>query len=368
MNKALFKWHGRLALLSFVPLLVICTTGSLLVFKHELDRWLMPNKVRVAQVADARLPLDELRERIHGEVPGHEIVGWVLFQDPGRADLVYVMEEGTSDWSYVLLDQYSGRLLAEPRGITHYLTDWLLDLHYAFLWHEGGLAVTSLFAVVLCVLGISGLIMHRRFWKNLFRIRRKARRVVYFSDLHKTVGTLASPILLVLGFTGAWWNIQELVHEYEHLRDGEEHHVMRERLYNDELSLGGLLDRAAGEIEGFTPTYVSMPYEPGLPITVYGDVPDANPLISQYASYASFDAGDGELQAQQDIRQAGPGARVLDSYRRLHFGNFGGLISRILWAVAGMMPLVLAVTGVSLWFLRRGKKRRARENRLRREG
>lgn len=366
MNKFLFKWHSRLALFAFIPLLVISVTGSILVFKHEIDTLLMEDKVRVMDVAQERLSMDVLRERVHAAAPDHEITGWALFQDPGRADLVYLIPHGSSDWFYLLLDQYSGEVLAEPRTTTHYLTDWLLELHFTFLLSDVGMAVGAVFAVVLCLLGLSGLILHRRFWLNLFRVRWKARLVVYFSDLHKMVGVIASPILLILGFTGAWWNISELIHEYEAHSDGGEHHVMRERLYNDELSLDRLMERAGERVSGFETTYISLPWEPDRAITLWGDVPDSNFLISQYASWVSFDAHNGERLAEQDIRGAGLGSKVVDSYRRLHFGDFGGLASRILWSVAGLMPLVLAITGVTLWSLRRNKKKRAAANKRRR--
>lgn len=366
MNKFLFKWHSRLAIFAFIPLLVICVTGAILVFKHEIDTLLMEDKVRVATVGEERLSMDLLRERVHAAAPEHEITGWALFQDPGRADLVYLIPHGSSDWFYLLLDQYSGEILAPPRSTTHYLTDWLLELHFTFLLSDAGMAASAVFAVVLCLLGLSGLILHRRFWGNLFRVRWKARRVVAFSDLHKMVGVIASPILLILGVTGAWWNISELMHEYEEHQSGAEHHVMTGRLYNEAVSLDSLLARSRQRVQGFDTTYISLPWEPERPITLYGDVPDSNALMSQYASYVSFDAQDGERLAEQDIRQAGLGVKALDSFRRLHFGDFGGLASRILWALVGMMPLVLAVTGVTLWATRRRKMKRAAENKRRR--
>lgn len=364
MNKVLFKWHSRMALLACLPLLVICVTGSLLVFKHEIDAWLMPDTVRVMPPAHGeRLTLDHLHDQVDGALPNHEIVGWALFQDAGRADLLYVMPHGTDDWEYILLDQYQGALLAGPVGLTDHLTDWLLDLHYAFLLGDAGLWVTSVFAVLLCGLGMTGLILHRRFWRNFFTLRWRARLVVYFSDLHKLVGVVASPVLLVLGFTGGFWNIQHAVGEYLEHQDGHEHHMMTARLYSDSLSLQGMHERAAQAMPGFVPTYITFPYEPGVNFRFYGDVPDGNPLISQYASMVSFDAHTGEVLQRSDIREAGLGVRTLDTFRRLHFGDFGGMTSRVIWAVLGMMPLVLAITGLTLWTIRRRKMRQVARKR-----
>lgn len=357
-NKLLFKIHSWAALAACIPLLVICVTGSILVFKHELDSVLMHDKVRV-EPEGARQSLDRLLSEANRLYPQHEVVGWALFDDPGRADLIYLMAHGSSEWSYILMDPYRAELLAPVVPTSHYLTDWLLELHYTLLLHDTGLLLSGLVAVVLCLLGITGVWMHRHFWRNLFTLRRKARLVLYFSDLHKLVGVYASPVLLVLGFTGGYWNFSHYLHELEEHAEGQEHYKMQERLYNDSLSLQAMREHSERRLDGFTATYISLPWEPGKPIQFFGDVGSANPLLSQYASSVAFDAHTGAHVSEYDIRSAGLGAKTLDSFRRLHFGDFAGLASRILWCVLGLSPLLLAVTGITLWVKRRPQRRRA---------
>lgn len=366
MNKWLFKWHSRFALLAFLPLLVICVTGSVLVFKHEIDALLMPDAVRVAPEGE-RLGLGVLEDRLQRQVPDHEVVGWALFQDPGRTDLVYVIPHGSDEWHYVLVDPYSGQLRAGPVGLTDHFTDWLLALHYMFLIDDPGLVMTSVCALMLCFLGITGLVLHRRFWRNFFTLRWRARLIVYFSDLHKMIGVVASPVLLVLGITGGYWNIMHVIEEIEEHAGGAEHHVMQSRLYSDSLELDGLLAQARESVEDFEPAYITFPYEPGVTFRVFGDVPEPNPLISQYASMVAFDPQTGARLSTFDIRDAGFGARLLDSFRRLHFGDFGGLPTRIFYAVVGLSPLVLAVTGLTLWAIRRRKVRQVNARRAMRD-
>ncbi|SHF14081.1 Uncharacterized iron-regulated membrane protein [Microbulbifer donghaiensis] len=363
MNKTLFKLHSWMALIAFVPLLIICITGSILVFKHEIDTALMEERVRVTADGRARQSLDTLLGSVNQSYPAYEVVGWHLFQDPHRADQVYMMRRGSSDWFYALLDPYTGVILAQPQGLTHYFTDWLLELHYTLLLDDPGLAVTSVFSILLCLLGITGLVLYRKFWKRLFTLRWNARLIVYFSDLHKMTGVFASPILLIVGFTGAWWNITHFAHELREHAEGKEHYAMAERLYSDSLSLQLLREDAAGKVKGFEATYITMPWEPGVNITFWGDVHSSNPLLSQYASSVTYDAQSGEFIQASDIRDAGPGAKVVDSYRRLHFGDFAGLVSKLLWCVMGLSPLLLSVTGVYVWYRRRDKRRSARVKR-----
>ncbi|WP_295798127.1 PepSY domain-containing protein [uncultured Microbulbifer sp.] len=363
MNKTLFKLHSWMALIAFVPLLVICVTGSILVFKHEIDSVLLKDRVRVDAAGRERLSLDTLAQSVNGNFPDYEIVGWALFQDKARADLVYTMERGTDEWTYALLDQYTGEPLRPPMGLTHHLTDWLLDLHYTLLAGDWGMLVTSIFSILLCGLGISGLILYRKFWKNFFTLRWNARLIVYFSDLHKMTGIIGAPVLLILGFTGAWWNITHFAYEMEEHANGHEHYKMAERLYNDELSLQALMLDAGQQLDNFETTYISFPWEPGTNFTFWGDVHSGNPLISEYSSTVAYNAQSGEHLGNYDIREATLGAKIVDSYRRLHYGNFAGLVSKILWCVIGLSPLLLSITGIYIWYQRRDKRRNAREKR-----
>lgn len=362
MNKWLFKWHSWLALIACIPLLIICVTGSVLVFKHEIDSLLMHDKVRVEE-AGSRLPLDELQVAVQAHFPDYELVGWSVFEDPARADLVYLIAHGSHDWQYSLLNPYSGEILAEAVPTDHYFTDWLLELHYTLLLHDTGIIISAVVAVVLCFLGVSGLILHRKFWKNLFTLRRQGRRIVYYSDLHKLCGALASPVLLVLGITGGYWNISEAIEEYREHAGGQEHADVVGPMFNHELSLEAMLGVSQQHLPGFAARYISLPWEPGRNIRFWGDVGVGNPLLSEYASSAGFDASSGEFLDASDIRQASAGAKVLDSFRRLHFGSFAGVTSRILWCVLGLSPLILAFTGVYLWLKRRPKRRRAKQKR-----
>ena len=364
MNKILFKLHSWLALFAFVPLLVISVTGSILVFKHEIDSLLMPDKVRVAEIKQERQSLDSMLASINALYPGYQPSGWAIFADRGRADLVYVIARGTSNWSYLLIDQYSGNILAEPQGTTHYLTDWLLDLHYAFLLDDVGLLITSIYSVVLFVLAITGFWLYRKFWKAFFTLRWNSRLVVYFSDLHKMVGIPASPIFLILAFTGAFWNITHLLHEWQEHAEEEEHYIVQQPLYNIELSLQEMHDATVQHIRDFKPRYLSMPFEPGRNFTFYGDVATNNILLSQYASTVAFDIQTGEFLQKADIRDASVGMQTYDSFRRLHFGDFAGILSRVIWCIAGLTPVLLSITGVTIWYLRR-EKRQAKKARLR---
>ena len=100
-----------------------------------------------------------------------------------------------------------------------------------------------------------------------------------------------------------------------------------------------------------------MPYEPGMNITFYGRVNSANPLNSNYASTISYDKTTGKLLTAVDVRNAAALHVTLDSFRKLHFGHFAGLTSKLIWCLLGLSPLLLTISGLYLYAYKKRNKR-----------
>ena len=369
MRKTLFKIHSWVALIAIIPLIVISITGSVLVFKSEIDGLLMPNSHFVVKALPERLPIDKLIAKTERTYPNYIVASWEIFNDD-TADRVYLIKRGTEQWAKLHLNQYTGDILSEPVGTSHYFTDWFLELHYTFLLNDfknlpgqTGTVLGFFFAVFLLVLGISGLIIYRKFWRRLFSVRWRATLQIVLSDIHKMTGVLGSPIIIILAITGGYFNWAVWYHEViEHAQ--EEHYVLTNPLYSHDISLQQILDDSKKQISTFNGTFLVLPLEPDENITLFGEVSTTNPLASEYANTITYNKLTGEHMANWDIREVGIGWQVIDSFRKLHFGYFAGLVSKILWAVIGLSPVWLAGTGFYLWLTRRARKKQSRQNRL----
>lgn len=369
MRKTLFKIHSWVALIAIIPLIVISITGSVLVFKSEIDGLLMPNSHFVVKALPERLPIDKLIAKTERTYPNYIVVSWEIFNDD-TADRVYLIKRGTEQWAKLHLNQYTGDILSEPVGTSHYFTDWFLELHYTFLLNDfknlpgqTGTVLGFFFAVFLLVLGISGLIIYRKFWRRLFSVRWRATLQIVLSDIHKMTGVLGSPIIIILAITGGYFNWAVWYHEViEHAQ--EEHYVLTNPLYSHDISLQQILDDSKKQISTFNGTFLVLPLEPDENITLFGEVSTTNPLASEYANTITYNKLTGEHMANWDIREVGIGWQVIDSFRKLHFGYFAGLVSKVLWAVIGLSPVWLAGTGFYLWLTRRARKKQSRHNRL----
>lgn len=370
MRRTLFKLHSYLALVALIPLMIVSVTGSILVFKTEIDQLLMPNAAALPyhQQLDAtfgRQNHNALQANIKQSFPEYIIGAWEVFNDGQEADRVYLVKKGTDEWHKVYFDPHANQVLSEPVSTTSNFTDWLLNLHYTFLLNgigdehsQWGTIIGLIAALILTFLGISGLIIHRKFWLNLFKLRRHKDLRVFSGDLHRLIGAWASPVILILGMTGIYFNALAYYHEvFEHPSD--EHYYPTAELYDPSIDFQALIDDSQSQLEGFTPTYLLYPYEPDVHFTVFGHQPRVNPFASKYSSTVTYDHGSGALLAVVDGREANAVVKVTDSFRELHFGSFAGLVSKLLWCVLGLSPLILGITGIYIWQHRRSKKKRS---------
>lgn len=364
-RQTLFRWHRWLGLLVALPLLLISLSGAVLVFKAPLDRWLMSHEIALQASQTERLPLDQLLLAIHQQLPGYQLGSWEMFDDGSEADRIYMIRFGTSHWFKAYLDPYTGSLLRQPVGLNDDLTDWLLQLHYTLLLDQRipglpllGLALGLLSAVALILLGVSGLILQKRLWRSLWQKPWHARPSVSWRKLHRFSGAWVSPVLLLLGITGAYFNIMELIEETtEH-----DHEIVSDYLYRPDLPLQQLYDQATAQWPGYQIHYLLMPYETGGQLVFYGQYPHRHPVVnavaSDYGSSVYFDPHSGAMTGRYDMPEAPALYQLADSFRTLHFGSFGGISIQIIWSVSGLLILLLAISGSWNWYhIRRQRQR-----------
>ncbi|MEW9798263.1 PepSY-associated TM helix domain-containing protein [Alteromonas sp. CYL-A6] len=358
MRRTLFKWHSTLALIACIPLIVISVTGSILVFKTELDTWLMPSHMQVNAGDDSqRVNLNTLIERVETAHDAFVLGSWELFDNKSRSDAAYLIHKATGEWYKLYVDQYQGTILSDPVPVTHDVTDWLLSLHYTFLLGVAGTLLGFIFSIMLLLLGVTGIVIHRQFWKKLFTLRIHAAKRVLYSDIHKLIGIFSSPVLLLLAFTGGYWNASEVVHDV--IEHGGEHRYVDRAIYHPSLDFDKLVNGTADIIKGHRPTYLTFPYDEEAQINVFGDVPGKPYLSSEYSSVVTYDRSSGAVLSVIDVREAGGWPVFVDMFRKLHFGYFAGLPSKIVWAVLGLSPLWLSLTGLYFyWFRKTPSKRR----------
>ena len=369
------RWLG----IALAALLVIAgITGSLLSFHHEIDALLNPGLHRT-EPKTQRAPLDDIAKAIEAKYP-HLVVGYFLFADNPASSIHVIMNtreaatEGRMDRdsprpTEVYADPYSGQLLGERNwgeigGTRAHIMPMIYRLHMSLFLDKTGQWITGIVAVIWIVGMLIGMFLavpRLHLLRKAFTVKWQASRARVLFDLHRTVGLVSALLLIVTAFTGLYMNLPNVVepalaavapfterpasrrpvgapHE-EAWKIGWDEAITKARAVHGVDPIAGV-----GKIEARG--YYQVRFLPP------GDIMDSGTIR------VFIDGRNGEVLGKFDHRNGTVGDKIRIWQFPLHSGQGFGMPGRVLVCLIGLIPPLLAITGVWLW-LRRKRLRRA---------
>ncbi len=358
--RRLHAWHRWTALVTGVFVFVLSLTGAVAVFRDEIDRLLTPARVVAPPTPGAaRAPLARALDAVRARHPGATLASLEIARDPTAALVVHV-EEGRVRHE-VFVDPYTARVTGARTGETVANVVRQAHVRFYFFGWQGRVAV-GLFGVALLVSSVTGLLIYAPFMKGLaFGTIRRHRLQLATADWHKLVGVLTLAFNVVIAVTGAVLGLENLQRyspaAREALHPGPPAAVRASR----PTSLAGAvpadtaLARARAALPGVTFTRVELPAVGKGHYRLSGD--HGTRWSQQDASEAVVETHTGRVLWTHDARAARPVTRAYNLSEPLHFGTFGGLPVRVLYALLGVASGALSITGYALWALKRRRRR-----------
>jgi len=295
LRKATFQLHLWSGIGIGLYVLLVSVTGSVLVYRNELYVAATRDPIIVAG-SGARLTAEQLTRAAARAYPGYTVLDIRRERNPDQA--VSISLKGGANRKNRLFNPYTGADLGDsvPFGIR--LVSKLMELHDDLLAGEKGRAVNGAGAVLIIVVALTGIVVWWpgiKTWRQSLTVHRNVGWQRFTWDLHGMIGFWSLGFILLFAVSGAYLGNPELFQD--------------------------LADR----IEPAT---------------------DAN-----------------------------GGARVVDRViywlAYLHFGRINGIgipcrgpglcdqTTKLIWAVFGLAPAVMFVTGAVMWWNRvAGKKLR----------
>ena len=363
----LYRTHAWVGLLSGLFLVVICVTGSVAVFRPEIERAVdyrgqdfsvVPNgnptisAGRAAATAQAAYPGSTPLNVRFPAPPGST-------QVHGDAYLVTLSQGRGKRNVQVLVDPYRDAVIRQHKPVRGW-GDWLRQLHVRFLYGSfWGRYIVGFFGLTMVFSTISGLMIFARFngnswWPKRVRWGRGAR--IVSADLHKLVGLGSVAFNVIFGVTGAVVGLEGIYHKYL----AEKPPAVR-RTAVAQLPDGGIdrfVDRARTLVPDSNPTGVQLNHARTGVVRV--DLwPTTAHLVREASSYVVFDAATAEPIEVYDATDAPVGVRLYYAMEPLHFGRLGGAMwVKLLWGLMGLTGGFLSITGFAIYVLRKRKPRR----------
>lgn len=288
LRRAALQIHLWVGVTLSLYLVAVCLTGSILVYRNELYRTFSPQPVAVTGAGPA-LTKEALQAAAMRAYPGFDAQASEIGEAPAQAVEVQLQRDATS--LRRLFDPYSGRDLGDPLPVGFRFTAWMLDLHDNLLGGPTGRQVNGAAALAFVVIGLTGAVIWWpgvEAWRRSLTIDRRANWKRLNWSLHSALGFWFFPFVALFAVTGAFLGLQ--------------------------------------------------------------------PMFAAFFDYV------------QPLDDANPQDRFVDSLQYwltyLHFGRLGGRgipgcgrglcneVTKAIWAVAGFIPVPLAVTGIIIWWNR----------------
>ena len=339
-------------------MLMLCITGLPLIFHEEIDD-LLHAQVKAAEVPSGTPPadLDKLLANALAKAPKPVPHFLVWDRDDPNAMFVSVGESITSDPTnnrFVRMDSHTGAYLDSP-DVTGRFTYIMLRLHVDMFAGLPGKLFLGLMGILFCVAIISGIVVYAPSMRKLdFGAYRGHRpRIVRWLDIHNLAGILLVMWTLVVGFTGVintWADLVLKMWQYGQLAEMTAQY--RDRPPPTKLtSVQAAVDVAVRAVPGMTPSFVAFPgtafsSKSHYIVFLKGDTPVTSRLLKP----ALIDAETGKLTDSRDMPWY---VTTLFISQPLHFGDYGGLPLRIIWAVLDVLTIIVLGTGIYLWLRRR---------------
>jgi uncharacterized iron-regulated membrane protein len=335
------RLHLVTALVTGGALLLVGLSGAVLVFRAELEE-AMYARARVS-TGSARLPLQALLEGARVHHPGFTPAGLTLPEVPGRPVRVDMVTPA-GDAVVVLVDPSTGRVIHSrwrERSPLHALR----TLHAELYMGARGRVVVAGLGLALLAQGITGLYLWWPFVRRPgrgFAVRWGRSWPAVSFDLHKVLGIASSAFNLPIALTGAALGFAALAPPSS-VAGGPEARATAD----PPLPLDALVRRAEAALPGGST--VSVHLGAGAVIVrrrLPGD------LDARGASLVALEASTGRVLEVRDARREGPGWRLWALAAPLHYGDFAGRASKLLYAAGGLASAALVITGFGIWLTR----------------
>lgn len=356
------RLHRYLGLLAALWLSLLGLSGSLLVYYPELDTALNP-ELLAHETRGQPLPADILLRAVAQAYPDWRVTQLRFPQEEKRNVSARIARpEAPGQWREVLIDPVSARLhgdrpWARDEFSRRTVFSWLYAFHSALLLKgELGEYLVGSLGLILLVSVVSGLCLwwpRGGKWRQVLWFKPRASSIRRYVDLHRVSGYTGALVLGWLAITGMQMNLPRLLSTPLQLFSTVTRHQPPPTVTPGPTSLS--LERLMSQAQACFPqarvTRVVLASQAGRAWRV--DLRQPGAVGKNGSTWVYLDPYRGSVLRVLDPRAQSAGDTVVEWIFPLHNGEAFGAAGRALICLAGGLPLLLSVTGISMWWRKR---------------
>lgn len=362
----LWKIHHWAGLYTGIVIGILCFTGALAVFIPEIDLMIQKHYYSVSSTlpSSGTPKIDKALAQTKKDYP--EMRG-LLIDLPEKSGQVVTFnfqvkgktKADNKNYSF-FVDPVKDKILGS-RDRQNSLANYLRQMHVRLYEGFWGRQLVGLAGIAFIVITITGLLIYGNFMKKQSypKIRKKNTRIL-MADWHKILGISALTFNFVIACSGAWlgllpkfmaWFNVKSPNNFEARKIIDKKEDARTIVHWDKV-----LKAVKQEFPDLKPGYMRASEDGTASIEVNGSIEghiyerNINAIVLSKSTYKPL--------FKFDIRQGSFADKLYAVQEALHFGDFGGLGLKILYAILGLGSAFLSISGFVVYLYRTDKKKK----------
>lgn len=340
-------------------LFLVFFMGTLSVFDKEIDQWMIPSwRLEAVDIASF-----DQQAKPHLQDLAAGASHWAIQYPNDREPYMWIGWSENGEFIKYYIDPARGSLLPAPNSLG--ASGFFFPFHYYFhiKWKNVGIWLLAITANAMLVVLISGIIIHRRIFKDFFTFRPFKHLQRATLDLHNATSILLLPFHFVITFSGLVIFLFIYTEPGIALIYGSEIEKSQSEIYStadidlhggqQELaSVDGMVAQAQEIWGGGAIRRINIRFsDGGSPLVDIQRLPTDR--IGYQTDTLTFDGSSGQL-LQQTVPSSA--LQVQQFFSGLHLMGFQHWGLRWLYFLMGLGSCVMIGTGFMLWIAKRARQ------------
>jgi uncharacterized iron-regulated membrane protein len=355
-NRFWFQLHGWFSLPIWLIFCFICLTGTISVVSHELT-WLTNPAARALNPDDLpEKPMPELISIVEQAYPTAKVSTAMNFEDYLVNAVIFTDSDKPFAIAYV--NQYTGEIQEINQGMT--FINFMRSLHgwLLFPWESNysiGYYLVCLMSFVMLGALITGLLIYKKFWRSFTqpKIRTNQGKKTVLADMHRLAGVWSIWFLLVMSVTGLWYLIQAVLWHADYSLEDHPPLVSVAQLPTVKdtpvrpLTFMDALEITKKKFPEFKSTYLMPPEHFRDTYKLYGEGDFI--FHDKHAYGVSVNPWNGDIESVREPDQMTSLQTLSHIADPLHYGTIGGIWTKLIWFLFGILLTGMSITGFLMW-------------------
>jgi len=348
-NKLIWKIHHWAGFYAGIVIAVLCLTGSVAVFIPEIDYLIQKMHYSASSTAAEEWHFERSLNKLSLKYPGYQLLRIEFPDKPGHAGIIQINRLA------FFVDMGRDELLGS-RNAQNSVANYLRQIHVRLYEGYWGRYFVGLAGICFVVVTITGLMIYGKFMKRqrFPEVRKERGLRIILADWHKLLGIAALAFNLVIAITGAWLGLQGWFKVKNPAQFKAPIHMDEAADLKVTINWQDAFRSSAKNFPDLLLRYAVPSGDGSGTISFFGNIKgqiyerNINRLVLSKTSL--------EPLYKYDVREKPFWHKFYFVQEALHFGDYGGIALKILYAALGLVASFLSISGFIIYFFRTEKK------------